>query len=141
MFCIQFLITCCIRILVTCCIRILVTCCIRILVFESSSYVLYSIPHHMLYSNPRHMLYSNPRHIFIRIFVTCYSRILLNASIHHVHKQSVMMGNRHNILAAYKCRITSPGMSASTVKSSRHLRIDHHTRLQRNCPGNDRDCS
>ena len=87
---IRILVTCCIRILVTCFIRILVTCYIRILVT-----------------------------CFIRILVTCYIRILFNAIIHHIHKQSVMTGNRHNILEAYKFRIISPRIPASTVKSSK----------------------
>ena len=92
----SILIICCIQILVTCCILILVTCCIRILVtclFESSSHV---------YSNPRHMLYYSP-------------------IINHIHKKSVVTGNRHNILAVYKCRITSPGKPDSTVKSSKDI--------------------
>ena len=48
--------------------------------------------------------------------------IFFNAIINHIHKQSVMMGNRHNILAAYKFRITSPRMPASTVKYSKDNR-------------------
>ena len=80
--CIQILVTCCIRILVSCCIRFLVTCCILILVtclFESSSHV---------YSNPRHMLYSNPS-------------LTISTRIRHD-------GEQPNIVAVYKCRITSP---------------------------------
>ena len=62
-------------------------------------------------------LYSNSRHMFIRNLVTCYIIILFNAFINHIHKISVMTGNRHNIITSYKCHITSPGIPASTVKS------------------------
>ena len=59
----------------------------------------------------------------IRILVTCLfessSHVILESIINHIHKQSVMTGNRHNIISAYKCRITSPGIPASTVKSSK----------------------
>ena len=78
-------------------------------VFESSSHVVFESPSHVVfessshvYSNPRHMLYSNP-------------------SFNHIHTKSVVTGNRHNILAVYKCRITSPGMPDSTVKSSKDI--------------------
>ena len=81
-------------ILITCCIQMLVTCCIRILVT-----------------------------CCIRTLVTCLfessSHIILESIINDIHKKSVMTGNRHNILAAYECRITSPGIPASTVKSSK----------------------
>ena len=64
-------------------------------VFESSSHVVIESSSHV-YSNPRHMLYSNPS---------------LTISTRN-HK------NNHNIIAVYKCRITSPRMPDSTVKSS-----------------------
>ena len=83
-------------ILITCCIQILVTCCIRILIT-----------------------------CCIRILVTCLfessSHVILESIINHIHKKSVMMWNRHNILFAYKCRITSPGLPDSTVKSSKDI--------------------
>ena len=77
--------TCSIRILVTCCIRILVTCCIRILVTCTQMLITCCIQ----------ILVT----CFIRILVTCYIRILFNAIINHIHKQSVMTGNRLNIPA------------------------------------------
>ena len=102
--CIRILVTCCIRIPITCCIRILVTCCIRILVI-----------------------------CCIRILVICLfessSLVIFEFIINYIHKKSLMKGNRHNFLAAcnvasqssagFMCRITSPGMSASTAKSSK----------------------
>ena len=89
----SILVTCCIQILVICCIQILVTCCIQILVT-----------------------------CCIRILVTCLfkssSHVIFESIINHIHKISIMTGNSHNIIAVYKCRITSPGMPDSTVKSS-----------------------
>ena len=94
--CIQILVTCCIRILVICCIRILITCCIRILIT-----------------------------CCIRILVSCLfessSHVIFESIINHIHKKSVMTGNSHNIIAVYKCRITSPEMPDSTVKSSNDI--------------------
>ena len=92
----QILVTCCIRILVTCCIRILVTCCILILVTYC-----------------------------IRILFTCLfessSHVIFESIINHIHKKSFMTENSHNILAVDKCRITSPEMPDSTVKSRKDI--------------------
>ena len=81
---------------ITCCIQILVTCCIRILVT-----------------------------CCIRILVTCLfessSYVIFESIINHIHKKSAMTVIRHNILSAYQCRITSPGIPDSTVKSSKDI--------------------
>ena len=71
----------------------------RYMFYSNPRYMFYSNPRHMLHSNPRHILHSNPRHIF-----------LLESIINHIHKKSAMSGNRHTILTAYKCHITSPGI-------------------------------
>ena len=48
------------------------------------------------------------------------SHVILESIINHIHIQkSVMTGSIHNILAGYNCRLTSPGMPASTIKSSK----------------------
>ena len=99
-FCISILLHCrppCTKsILITCCIQILARCCIRIFVT-----------------------------CCIRILVTCLfessSHVILESIINHIHKKSVMTGNRHNIISAYKCRITSRGMPDSTIKSSKDI--------------------
>ena len=78
-------------------------------VFESSSHVVF---------DPCH-LYSYYSHMFIQNLVICYIIILFNAFINHIHMQSVMAGNRHNIITSYNGHITSPGIPASTVKSRR----------------------
>ena len=64
--------------------------------------------------------------MFIRILVTCCIRKLVICCIRILgtclfESSSILSltGNRHNILAAYKCHITSPGMPASTVKSTK----------------------
>ena len=109
-------------------------------VFRSLSYVVFKSSSHVYY-NHCHMLYSNPRHMFIRILITCYIRILFNAFINHIHKQSVMTGNIHNILAAYKYSLTSPGMPAFNSQGPAMTLVDcdHHPLRMSNCPGNGRD--
>ena len=57
----------------------------------------------------------------ISILITCLfessSHVILESIINHIHKKSVMTGNRHNINAAYKCRITSPEGLTITLSS------------------------
>ena len=100
------------------------------MLYSNPHHILYTNPYHMLYSTPRHMLYSNPRHMFIRILVTCLfessSPVYSNPRHMLYSNQSLTISTinpswrgTHNILAAYKYRITSPGMPASTVKSSK----------------------
>ena len=65
----------------------------------------------------------------------------LNAFINHIHKQSVMAGNRHTTITSYKCHITSPRNSSFNSQVPQgQLMIDHHPLIKSNCPGNDKDC-
>ena len=84
---------------------------------QSSSHVVFKYSLHVVFESSSHVVFESSSHV---VFESS-SHVIFESIINHIHKKSFMTGNSHTILAVYKCRMTSPGMPDSTVKSSKDI--------------------